>query len=79
MKYYFKFSASQFLFHEFFRNPTPGNGKFVNITWPKVTPSNFQYLSINTTLEVRRDYKKKEMDKWVEVYDKFAVKPLDTF
>lgn len=62
-----------------FRNPTPGKGKFVDITWPKLSQNNFQYLNINATLTIEKDFKKEVMDQWVQVYEKYAVKPYDTF
>lgn len=65
---------------EYFRNPTPKKTELLqNISWPKVTPTSFRYLNINTTLSVLTDLKKDIYDKWVEVYNKYGVKPFDTY
>ncbi|CAG9857177.1 unnamed protein product [Phyllotreta striolata] len=48
-------------------------------SWPKLEPNNFQYLDINETLTIKKDLKKDVHDGWVDVYEKLAVKPFDTF
>ncbi|KAJ8937805.1 hypothetical protein NQ314_011711 [Rhamnusium bicolor] len=61
-------------------NPTPQPSSLTqNLTWPKVTPDNFQFLNIDTDLEIQTNPKGKAYKDWVEVYETFAVKPYDTF
>ncbi|KAG5877342.1 hypothetical protein JTB14_030713 [Gonioctena quinquepunctata] len=63
-----------------FLNPTPEKSTlFENIIWPKVEPDNFQYLDINETLAVKTNPKGDVYPKWVDVYEKMAVKPFDTY
>ncbi|KAJ8919907.1 hypothetical protein NQ315_006436 [Exocentrus adspersus] len=64
-----------------FLNPTPEESElFENIIWPAVTPDgDFQYLDIDAELEVKTDPKGEVYPKWVQLYEKRAVKPYDTF
>nr|ASM90853.1 putative juvenile hormone esterase 2 [Colaphellus bowringi] len=85
-----KYPASDILASERFRglftnfakhlNPTPEPSPlFGNITWPKVAPNDFQYLDINETITVKRNPKGDVYPKWVDLYERMAVKPYDTF
>nr|AIY68354.1 esterase [Leptinotarsa decemlineata] len=61
-------------------NPTPKSEPlFENIIWPKVKPHDFQYLDINETLTIMRNPKGDVYPKWVDLYEKMAVKPFDTY
>ncbi|KAJ8978295.1 hypothetical protein NQ317_000109 [Molorchus minor] len=61
-------------------NPTPtGDNLLEGLTWPKVSPSNFQYLNINNTLDILTNPKDVFYSSWVNVYETLAIKPYDTF
>lgn len=63
-----------------YRNPTSDNTELLGIKeWPTVKPNNFLYLNINDTLEVQKDLKKDIHPGLVAVYEKYAIKPYDTF
>ncbi|CAH1109552.1 unnamed protein product, partial [Psylliodes chrysocephalus] len=59
-------------------NPTPKQlDLFNNIIWPTVKPNDFQYLDINETLSIRTDPKGDVYSKWVDIYQTYAISPLD--
>ncbi|XP_028149429.2 venom carboxylesterase-6 isoform X1 [Diabrotica virgifera virgifera] len=61
-------------------DPVANNTELLGITsWPKVTPNDFHYLDINETLTIKKDLKRDVYEGWVKVYEKYAVKPYDTF
>lgn len=63
-----------------FRNPTPEPSElFQNISWPKISFNNFQYLNLNETLSIEENPKGDRYTQWVKIYEKWAVKPYDTF
>lgn len=61
-------------------NPTPEQSDLLqNITWPKVTPDNFQYLDIGDDLVVLKDPKAPYYQSWSDYYDLYAKRPFTTF
>lgn len=63
-----------------FRNPTPDKSDlFQDIIWPKVTPNSFSYLNLNNSLSIDLNPKDSTYQKWVELYNLFAIPPLDTY
>ncbi|CAH1109556.1 unnamed protein product [Psylliodes chrysocephalus] len=61
-------------------NPTSCNTELLGIKkWPTVKPDNFLYLNINDTLEVLKDLKKDIHPELVAIYEKYAIKPYETF
>ncbi|KAG5868564.1 Para-nitrobenzyl esterase, partial [Gonioctena quinquepunctata] len=61
-------------------NPTPEQSELLqNTIWPKVTPDNFQYLNINESLTIESNPKWEVYQKWLDIYERLAVKPYDTF
>nr|XP_023023901.1 venom carboxylesterase-6-like [Leptinotarsa decemlineata] len=59
-------------------NPTEGKNELLqNIVWPKVTPQEFFYLNINTTLAVEKNIKNYE--KYKEIYSIYANEELSTY
>lgn len=64
----------------FFRNPTPKSDDLLqNITWPKLQSNKFQYLNIDNNLEIKLNPRETFYSKWSELFEKYAVKPYDTF
>lgn len=62
------------------RNPTPEKLEILqNIIWPKVTPEQFSFLNINSSLYIETNPKWNAYKKWVKTYEDLAVKPFDTF
>ncbi|XP_057652547.1 juvenile hormone esterase-like [Diorhabda carinulata] len=61
-------------------NPTPEAVPLLNnIIWPKVKADEFVYLDINETLTLQSNPKVQTYENWVALYEKYAVKPYDTF
>lgn len=68
------------MFFDFFRNPTPHPEELLqNITWPKFLANNLQYLNINDSLEVKENPRGNVYSKWIDLYEKYGVKPFDTY
>ncbi|XP_074030604.1 para-nitrobenzyl esterase isoform X1 [Leptinotarsa decemlineata] len=66
---------SQFVKH---LNPTKGKNELLqNIVWPKVTPQDFFYLDINTTLAVAKDLK--NFRQYEKIYSSYAEEKLFTY
>ncbi|XP_050504131.1 juvenile hormone esterase isoform X6 [Diabrotica virgifera virgifera] len=59
-------------------NPTPEKDPLLfNITWPKSTPQNLEYLNINNTFEVRQHLRQyKEVSK---ILDEYMEPPFDAY
>ncbi|KAJ8977381.1 hypothetical protein NQ317_001982 [Molorchus minor] len=67
------------LFTDFskYLNPTPEESSLIqNLTWPKFSPEHFYYLDIDVDLSIKVNPKEESYSKWVEVYDKWGVKPF---
>ncbi|KAL1506636.1 hypothetical protein ABEB36_005961 [Hypothenemus hampei] len=68
-----------------YRNPTPEPDSLLqNITWPKVTPENFQHVDIGnytaTDLVITKGKPKYDrMAFWDEMYQAFGNRPYDTY
>ncbi|KAG5868565.1 hypothetical protein JTB14_013963 [Gonioctena quinquepunctata] len=61
-------------------NPTPEQSELLqNTVWPKVTPDNFQFLNFNDSLTIESNPKWETYQKWLDIYERVAVKPHDTF
>uniref|UniRef100_A0A6P7GLK0 Carboxylic ester hydrolase n=1 Tax=Diabrotica virgifera virgifera TaxID=50390 RepID=A0A6P7GLK0_DIAVI len=61
-------------------NPVSDKTELLGInSWPKVTPNEFQYLDMNETFTIKKDLKKRVYDAWINIYEKDAIKPYDTF
>ncbi|CAG9861805.1 unnamed protein product [Phyllotreta striolata] len=60
-------------------DPIPEETKLLNVKWPKVHPDKFQYIDINETLTIKINPKGDVFPEWVDVYNKYAIKPYDTF
>lgn len=64
----------------FRRNPTPEPMELLqNLTWTKMTPDQLNYLEFDKTLEMKVNPKQERYNFWVDLYDKYAVTPLDTY
>lgn len=64
----------------FHRNPTPENEELLgNVTWPTMKSSSLKYLNINETLEIKENPKEAVYQKWLDLYETYAMKPYDTF
>lgn len=65
----------------FFRNPTPGPETLLgNITWPKLTRINFQYLNINSSLSIKSSNPRGDVIlKWDKLYEKYGIRPFDSY
>ncbi|KAJ8916852.1 hypothetical protein NQ315_005859 [Exocentrus adspersus] len=50
-----------------------------NITWPLALPDNFRYLDIREKLEVKTNPKGEVFKAWDSIYEKYGVRPFDTF
>lgn len=50
-----------------------------NIEWPKMTPDTLNYLNLNHTLEIKQNPKEAVYQTWIDLYEKYAVKPFDTY
>lgn len=67
-------------FFLFFRRPTPEPLHLLQrVMWPKAREYNFQYLDFNVDLNIKSHPKDDAYRKWVQLYEKMAVKPYDTF
>lgn len=62
-------------------NPTPEKFALLqNITWPKVDLSNgLKYLNINQDLSVETNPRNDAYKLWIDLYENYAIKPLDGF
>ncbi|XP_050302566.1 juvenile hormone esterase-like [Anthonomus grandis grandis] len=61
-------------------NPTPEESALLqNITWPKVTPGNFQYLDIGDDLIIREDPKSPYYAGWTKIYEQYNERPFTIF
>ncbi|KAL1506431.1 hypothetical protein ABEB36_005802 [Hypothenemus hampei] len=64
-------------------NPTPldiDTDLLENITWKPLEGNTFQYLEINKDLVMKSGYPKSgPYEFWIDLYNKYAVHPLDTF
>ncbi|XP_056635865.1 juvenile hormone esterase-like isoform X1 [Diorhabda sublineata] len=61
-------------------NPTSEHQDILGISeWPTVNPDNFLYLNFNNTLTIQKDLKQDVHPALVTIYEKYAIKPLDTF
>nr|WCC58161.1 carboxylesterase [Pharsalia antennata] len=61
-------------------NPTFETDELLeNITWPQVSPKNFQYLDIREELEVKLNPKENVFTSWDNIFNKYAVRPYDTY
>lgn len=61
-------------------NPTPQLTNLVeNLTWPKVSPNNYQYLNINKTLSIEVNPKNDYFSKWENIYDTYGKRPFATY
>ncbi|XP_060530981.1 esterase E4-like [Cylas formicarius] len=62
-------------------NPTPKENQMLqNVSWSAVQPNQFQFLNIGKDLVMTLDYPKRESYVfWQNIFDQYAVKPLDTF
>ncbi|XP_060524433.1 juvenile hormone esterase-like [Cylas formicarius] len=60
-------------------NPTPDESELLqNITWPKVTADNIQYLDIDESL-VAKSPNMGEFTTWSKIYDTYEAHPLIVF
>uniref|UniRef100_A0AAR5P2E8 Carboxylesterase type B domain-containing protein n=1 Tax=Dendroctonus ponderosae TaxID=77166 RepID=A0AAR5P2E8_DENPD len=68
-----------------YRNPTPSADELLQeITWPKVTAGNFQYVKIGNFADtdltiVQGKPKADRMAFWDTVYEKYGNRPFDTY
>ncbi|XP_044762499.1 cocaine esterase-like [Coccinella septempunctata] len=64
-----------------YQNPTPECLEILQSTiWPKISNvDEMPYLSINNSLEVKVNLKKQMMEGYQQLYDEYAVPPLDTY
>ncbi|CAG9765017.1 unnamed protein product [Ceutorhynchus assimilis] len=63
-----------------FGNPTPDSDELVqNIVWPKVSPTNYQYLNINYTLRIQTNPKEEFFSKWERIFDSYGKRPFTTY
>ncbi|XP_060537080.1 acylcarnitine hydrolase-like [Cylas formicarius] len=61
-------------------NPTPDESDpLLNVTWPLVSPSNIQYLDIDSSLEVKPNLKAEQMAMWNSVYYTYGQQPFVGF
>lgn len=80
MRFFLYFSKTFLIVYVHYRNPTPEKSElFENLIWPKITRDNFQYLDIDESLSLKTNPKDDRILKWTEIYEKYAVKPYDTF
>ncbi|PSN30761.1 hypothetical protein C0J52_25602 [Blattella germanica] len=58
-------------------NPTPSPDPVLqNLTWPRVTSSSFQYMSIDTDLSIKENLNDGHGLWWEQLYDNFTYCPL---
>ncbi|XP_060531567.1 uncharacterized protein LOC132705150 [Cylas formicarius] len=76
--YYFMTLWSNFVKY---LNPTPGNDEVLqNVKWAAVDPTQFKFLNIGKDLVMTSGYPKSDSYVfWQNIFDQYAVKPLDTF
>ncbi|XP_060522329.1 acylcarnitine hydrolase-like [Cylas formicarius] len=61
-------------------NPTPDESDaLLNVTWPLVSPSNIQFLDIDSSLEVKPNLRAKQMAMWNSVYYTYGQQPFVGF
>ncbi|KAJ8945249.1 hypothetical protein NQ318_016669 [Aromia moschata] len=60
-------------------DPTPEKDPLLeNVRWPTVS-TEMNYLEINRSLTVRKDFKNKAMAFWNNLYQKYGKPPYDTY
>ncbi|XP_044270259.1 venom carboxylesterase-6-like [Tribolium madens] len=65
-----------------YQNPTPEPAELLqNITWPKVSTEDgdFLYVDINENLEIKNHPKEETYKKWIEIYDGLGYSDFDTY
>lgn len=56
----------------FFRDPTPNQESlFENLKWPKVEPTNFQYMDVGSYLEIKKNPKNEMFQFWEKIFSKY--------
>ncbi|XP_049826516.1 esterase 6-like [Aethina tumida] len=67
------------MFTYFTKNLIPWEAGNKNLSWPKLSCESFTFLDIDEILTVKENPRGPAYKKWVELYEKWAVKPLDSF